>query len=54
MENQLIYYAGTNKIKEENNFKNGIKDGVSLNIMKINNLKLYTILIWALYIKKKK
>ena len=38
-EKELIYYKGTNIIKEENNFKNGSKDGVSLEYKENQQLK---------------
>ena len=36
---ELIYYSGTNKVKEKNNFKNGIKDGSSLEYDKNQQIK---------------
>ena len=36
---ELIYYKGTNIVKEENNFKNGLKDGVSLEYKENQQLK---------------
>ena len=49
----LIYYPGTNKIKEENNFKNGIKDGVSVEYDENQQLKtIYQFNMGVVYKKE--